>query len=1008
MPGSGLRIIQSRDSKVGAPRAGSGGVDAVSLQQQLTRTIRGDVRFDAGSRALYATDGSNYRQTPIGVVLPRDSDDVVATVEACRRFGAPLLARGAATSLAGQCCNVAVILDFTRYMNRVIEIDPQKRLARCEPGTINDTLRNAARKYGLTFGPDPATHAWCTIGGNIGNNSCGVHSQISGRTADNVHELEVLTYDGTRMRVGKTDDTELRRIIGEGGRRGEIYSRLRQLRDRYANFIYERFPDIPRRVSGYCLEQLLPECGFHVARALVGSESTCAITLEATLNLIEWPAHQILLALGYPDIYAAGDHVAEIGQYGPMGLEAIDEKFVTDLRKKRLQLDNLSILPAGRGWSLVEFGGATKEEAAASAQRLIDHLNKSPNPPTMRLVQDDIEMRRIWEVRESGLGATSHIPGEDENWEGWEDAAVPPEHVGTYLRRMRKLLDRYGYVAALYGHLGQGCVHGRINFDMKSAAGVAKYRAFVHEAADLVVSLGGSLSGEHGDGQARAELLPKMFGPELIQAFEEFKSIWDPQWKMNPGKLVRPFRVDENLRFGPHYQPKESATHFQFPGDGFSFAKATERCVGVGKCRRESGGTMCPSFMATREELHSTRGRARLLFEMLRGDPLTGGWRNKAVKKALDLCLSCKGCKSDCPVQVDMATYKAEFLSHYYKGRPRPRQAYLFGLIHFWSRLASRAPAAANFFTQMPGIASLTKLIAGVARKRKLPAFANQTFRQWFEKHHEPGRMPSFAPAGGDATDTAPTSAVLLWVDTFTNFFHPHIATAATNVLEKAGFEVFIPPRDLCCGRPLYDYGMLRLARKSLVRIVNSLRPWIQRGLPLVVLEPSCAAVFRDELPNMLPHDLDAIRLSKQTVTISQFLAQCAPDLDWPKLNQSIYMHPHCHHKAVVGVDTEKDVLANLSARFECPPSGCCGMAGAFGFEAGEHYDVSLRCAEQELLPNLKGMPDDWIVAADGFSCREQIRQLTGRRALHTAEILEKAAFEHEARLATKRIRTDG
>ncbi|MGC2791535.1 MAG: FAD-binding and (Fe-S)-binding domain-containing protein, partial [Candidatus Sulfotelmatobacter sp.] len=680
----------------------------------MRRTIHGEVRFDRGTRALYATDGSNYRQVPIGVVLPRNTDDVQAAVALCRQFGAPLLCRGAGTSLAGQCCNVAVILDFSKHMSGILEIDPVRRIARVQPGVVLDRLRAAAEKYHLTFGPDPATHGRCTLGGMIGNNSCGVHSVMAGKTDDNIEALEILTYDGLRMKVGATSSEELERICEAGGSRGEIYSRLQSIATTYGDLVRQRFPKIPRRVSGYNLNFLLPENGFHVARALVGSEGTCVTVLEATCRLVESPPERVLLVVAYPDIYQCADHVPEIMTHKPIGLEGFDDLLVSYTRMKGINSDGLALLPEGGGWLMVEFGAETAREAEFRARGLMQTLSQSAHPPNLRLYTKKQQVKRVWEVRESALGATSHVAGEAMSWEGWEDAAVAPEKLGGYLRDLRKMFAAYGYKGSLYGHFGHGCVHTRINFDLQSKDGIAKFRKFMEEAADLVVGYGGSISGEHGDGQARGELLPKMFGPELVQAFRDFKSVWDPEWKMNPGKLIDPYKLDENLRLGADYAPWEPKTNFKFLADHGSLAQATLRCVGVGKCRHDEGGVMCPSYRATREEEHSTRGRAHLLWEMTQGQGqedgiIRDGWRSEEVKQSLDLCLACKGCKTECPVGVDVATYKAEFLSHYYEGRVRPRSAYAFGNIDLWARLASNAPGLANLTTQLPFLRDISK-----------------------------------------------------------------------------------------------------------------------------------------------------------------------------------------------------------------------------------------------------------------------------------------------------------
>ena len=702
--------------------------DAAALAVALRANLRGEVRFDSGSRALYATDGSNYRQVPIGVVLPYDNDDVLGAIATCREFGAPLLCRGGGTSLAGQCCNVAVILDFTRHMGKILEIDPARRIARVQPGVVLDHLRNAAEKHHLTFAPDPASHDRCTIGGMIGNNSCGVHSIMGGKTDENIEALEVVTYDGTRLSVGvdalarptPLSDPKGSPWTHTADRAQQIRIALKQIASDYADLIRQKFPNIPRRVSGYNLNYVLPENGFHIARALVGSEGTCATTLEATCRLIESPPHRVLLVIAYPDIYQCADHIPEILEYKPIGLEGFDDLLVYYERTKGINRDGLALLPEGGGWLLVEFGAESLPGAELQAQRLIDALRRSPNPPNVKLYSG-LQAKRVWEVRESSLGATSHVPGEPLNWEGWEDAAVAPEKLGGYLRELRKMMADFGYKGSLYGHFGHACVHTRLNFDLRSKDGIAKYRKFVEEAADLVVSYGGSLSGEHGDGQSRAELLPKMFGPELMEAFRKFKTAWDPDWKMNPGKVIEPNKLDENLRLGPNYDPWEPKTHFQFPEDHGSLSHAALRCVGVGKCRREEGGLMCPSWRATHEEEHSTRGRAHLLWEMTQGEVIRDGWQSEDVKHSLDLCLACKGCKSDCPVTVDLATYKAEFLSHYYEGRLRPLSAYAFGNIDLCARLASNAPGLVNLTTQLPFLRDIAKLLAGIPAQRKIP-----------------------------------------------------------------------------------------------------------------------------------------------------------------------------------------------------------------------------------------------------------------------------------------------
>jgi FAD/FMN-containing dehydrogenase/Fe-S oxidoreductase len=852
-----------------------------------------------------------------------------------------------------------VVLDASRHLTRILAVDPEQRIARVEPGVVLDALHREAGRHGLTFGPDPATHEWCTLGGMIGNNSCGVHSVTAGRTSDNLEELTVLTYEGLRLRVGATPEPEIDRIVRSGGRRGEIYRRLRDLRDRYAPLIRERFPRIPRRVSGFNLDELLPERGFHVARALAGTEGTCVTFLEATVGLVPAPKARVLLVLSYEDVFRAADHVLEVLEAGPIGLEGMDRSLVDNDFTRRSYREVLDSLPGGNAWLLVEFGGDTRDEAVDRARALMARIAG----PGMLLAEEPAAQTRIWQVREAAVGTTSRDPRLGDGWPGWEDSAVPPARLSAYLKELLALLATYGYGAAFYGHFGEGCLHARIDFDLRTPEGVRKYRSFLEEAADLVVSHGGSLSGEHGDGQQRGELLSRMFGDELVRAFREFKAIWDPENRMNPGKKVDPYPLDADLRLATRLDDPPAA--FGYPEDRGSFSRAVLRCVGVGKCRRESGGVMCPSFRATAEEKHSTRGRARLLFEMLSGQVIADGFRSAEVREALDLCLACKGCRTECPAGVDMATYKAEFLHRHYAGRLRPRSAYALGLVPWWARLASLAPGAANGFLR----SGLAKWIGGIAPERSLPAFAAETFRKGFLRR-----------------DGSPD--ILLWPDTFTNFFQPEIAKAAVEVLEAAGLRVAIPRRILCCGRPLYDFGMLGLARRQLRQILDVLRPEIESGIPLVGLEPSCVAVFRDELPNLFPEDEAARRLSAQTFTFAEILARAG--FVPPPLSGAALVQPHCHHQAVMGFTADRRLLEALGLETRVLDAGCCGMAGAFGFER-EHAQVSLACGELGPLPAVREAGPETLILADGFSCREQISQAAGRKAFHLAETVRAA-----------------
>ena len=958
---------------------------AAELEQELKRAVRGEVRFDRGSRALYATDGSNYRQIPIGLVIPCDVDDVVAAVGACRKFGAPILPRGAGTSLAGQCCNVAVVLDFTKHMNQIIELDPGRKFARVQPGIVLDSLRNKAETHKLTFAPDPSTHNRCTIGGMIGNNSCGTHSLLGGKTVDNVEELRILLYDGTQMTVGATSDEELASIVQQGGRCGEIYAKLRAIRDKYSDLVRAKFPQIPRRVSGYNLDELLPERGFNVARALVGTEGTCVVVLDAKLKLIHSPQHRALVGLGYPDAFLAADHVMDILEFHPIGLEGLDGGIIEGLKKKRAP--HVDLIPDGGGFLLVEFGADDPQEAERLARQLMDRLKQVKDPPASRLYTKS-EAKAVWNIREAGPRAAAFAPGAPHEWEGWDDAAVAPEKLGAYLRDIRKLMNEYSYRGSFYGHFGHGCIHMRVSFDLVTETGVRNYGEFVERAADLVVGYGGSLSGEHGDGQSRAALLPKMFGPELIKAFGEFKAVWDPGNKLNPHKVVNPYLPTENLRLGADYKPLEPETHFKFPDDDGSLAKASLRCVGLGACRKSDSGSMCPSYMVTLEEEHSTRGRAHMLFELLQGEVVRDGWNDDHVKKSLDLCLSCKACKSECPANVDIATYKAEFLSHYYEKKSRPLHAYAFGMVDKWLQLASPAPWAANFFSSAPVFSQIMRKMLGLAPQRELPRLASCNFQKWAQKNGIPG--VEAAGAHNSSQPASPGPDVILWADTFNNHFHPETSRAALDVLQRAGFNVRVPRQHLCCGRPLYDFGMLDQAKQYLQRILHVLGPQIDAGMPIVVLEPSCASVFRDELRGLFPDDARANRLRSQTFLLSEFLEHHAPAFQPPRLARKVLLHGHCHHKAIMKMKDEESLLRKMSANVLAPDAGCCGMAGPFGFEK-DKYAVSQAVGERVLLPTVRQADPETILISDGFSCREQIFQATGRTAIHLAEVIHLA-----------------
>jgi FAD/FMN-containing dehydrogenase/Fe-S oxidoreductase len=966
--------------------------DARRLERDLRDRVDGEVRFDAGTRGAYSTDGSNFRQVPIGVVLPRSVEAAVAAAAVCREQGVPLLSRGGGTSLAGQCTNTAVIIDWSKYCTNVVSVDPEQRTCVVEPGIVLDMLNEQLSPHNLRFGPEPATHMNCTIGGMIGNNSCGATAQRTGKVVDNIAALEVLLYDGTRFWCGPTSDEEYAAIERRGDRQAEIYRRLRHLRDSCEDLIRERYPDIPRRVSGYNLDSLLPEHGFDVAGLLVGSESTLVTVLRAKLKLVPVLKERSLVVLGYPSVDKAADAVPAIIGHQPIALEGLDHRLIRDQQIKQMNPQALQELPKGTAFLMVQFGGQTTEEVDEAGQRMLNALHETEHDPSVSFYDKPEREDELWQVREAGLGATAHLPGRSDTWEGWEDSAVHPDRLGDYLRDLQHLYDEFGYssgaMPALYGHFGQGCVHTRIPFDLYSAEGVATYRRFMERAADLVSSYDGSLSGEHGDGQSRGELLRRMFGDDLVAAFGELKAIFDPHGRMNPGKVVHPAKLDQHLRLGGDWAPATPQDlFFQYPDDGGSFAQAADRCVGVGKCRQHTnkgGAVMCPSYQVTHEEEHSTRGRARLLFEMLNGhgdSPVTGGWRSKDVLHALDLCLACKGCKTDCPANVDMATYKAEFLAHHWQGRQwrRPRSDLSLGWLPVAARLLSRLRLAGpvNALTHAPLLHRAGTLAAGV-ENREVPLFAGQTLQQWFAR-----RGPS--PEGRHGT-------VLLWPDTFTNYFHPHAGQAAVAVLEAAGWRVEMPAEPLCCGLTWISTGQLATGKRVLSRTVAALAEHVRAGGYVVGLEPSCTAVFRADAHELFPDDQDVHRLQDHTVTLAELLSQHTPGWQPPPLRRQVLTQVHCHQHAIMGWDTDAELLARAGAKAEHLETGCCGLAGNFGFQAG-HGDVSRACAERALLPKLRDAAPDAVILADGFSCRTQIHELDsgGREAMHLAELLAAA-----------------
>ncbi|WP_407697092.1 FAD-binding and (Fe-S)-binding domain-containing protein [Streptoalloteichus hindustanus] len=919
------------------------------MERDLLAAVRGAVDFSTRRRAEYAADASNYRRVPRGVVLPSDVDDVVAAVAVCRDHGVPLTPRGGGTSVAGNAIGDGVVLDLSRHVNRVLSVDPETRLAVVEPGAVLDEVNRAAARHGLRVGPDPSTHARCTVGGMIGNDACGSHSVAWGRTSDAVVELDVLRYDGDRRTVG----------------RGELPAELEALVRTHLAEIRTELGRFGRQVSGYALDRLLPENGRDLAGALVGAEGTCGLVLGATLRLVEAPTTPVLAVAGYPDAVAAAAATPALLDLRPLTCEGMDHRLAEALRALRPGAVPDGVLPAGRAWLLLEAPDRPAAEALATAARDGGALDAV-------VVTDPAAQRAVWRIREEGAGLATRLPDDSEAWPGWEDAAVPPHALADYLRDLDELMAGHGRSGLVYGHFGEGCLHTRIDFDLLSAPGRRDFRAFMERAADLVVAHGGSLSGEHGDGQARSELLPRLYGERTLAAFAAFKGYWDPDDRMNPGVVVRPRPLDADLRVVPTRPVPVTLALRHDHGD---LRRAVRRCVGVGKCRTDHGGVMCPSYRATRDEKDSTRGRARVLGEMLRGELVTTGWRSPEAREALDLCLSCKGCLVDCPVGVDMASYKSEFLHQHYRWRPRPLAHYSMGWLPLWAHLAGAAPLAVNAVTASP-LAPLVKRAGGIAPERPLPRFAAESFRRWWR------RRPAARPTG---------RRVVLWVDTFTNAFVPQVGRAAVEVMEAAGFEVVLPDRALCCGLTWVSTGQLGVARRVARRTVSTLAPLLADGVPLVGLEPSCTTLLRTDLLDLLPGDDRAERVAAATRGFAEVVGaeDIGPDPRPAGADTTVLVQQHCHERATTGAAVDVNLLRRAGFSAEPLATGCCGLAGNFGFERG-HYEVSAKVAAHELLPALDAAPGATVVA-DGFSCRTQIEQLAGRRVRHTAEILHAA-----------------
>jgi FAD/FMN-containing dehydrogenase/Fe-S oxidoreductase len=917
-----------------------------SLAAALRRAGVRDVDDSSRRRAEYSSDASNYRVVPAVVVFPRDVEEVLATLDICRMDGVPVTARGGGTSISGNAIGSGVVLDFSRHLNHVLEVDPAARTAVVQPGAILDTITAAAAPHRLRFGPDPSTHARATIGGALGNNACGPRALRNGRCVDSAVELDIVTGSGDRLAAGRYGHQPL----PVDGLETLIRQRLDLIRREFGRF--------SRQNSGYALEHLLPENGRDLARFLVGSEGTLGVIVQATVRLVTSPAATVLAVLGYPDVAAAADAVTRLLPHVPAALEGLDARLVDLVRAGRRRAV-VPELPRGGGWLFVETVGDTPDEARAAAAKLIGDADCLDSA-----IFAEAAAEALWRVREDGAGLSGRTPANKPAWPGWEDSAVPSDRLATYLRELRSLLDDHGFDGLMYGHFGDGCVHARIDFPL--ATQPQTLRDFVTEAARLAAGHGGSLSGEHGDGRARSELLPYMYSAEAIGTFAAVKRLFDPDNVLNPGVLVAPAALDASLRL-PAARRLRNSLALRYLQDSDDLTVAVHRCVGVGKCRADTtrnGGVMCPSYLATRDEKDSTRGRARVLQEFANGS-LVRDWRSSELAESLELCLSCKGCARDCPAGVDMASYKAEVVHQRYRRRLRPTSHYALGWLPRWLRLASRAPRLANGALRAAPAASATKWLAGIDSRRPLPGLAPLTFREWFANRPVPPGRP-----------------VLLWADTFTDHFTPAVGMAAVRVLEDAGYSVQIPQRSVCCGLTWISTGQLDAARRQLIRTINALPD----DIPIVGLEPSCTAVLRHDMPRLMADRPRAAQVAAATHTLSEWLTS-TPGWRPPRLDGiRVVAQPHCHHRAVFGWDADAELLTAAGASVEAV-GGCCGLAGNFGMERG-HYDVSVAVAETALLPAVRAMPRDATILADGFSCRTQLDHLAGRHAVHLAELL--------------------
>lgn len=977
------------------------------LQEQTSA----EVRFDPVTRVLYRTDASIYSLEPLGVVLPRRREDLVAAVRLTAEHGLPVLPRGAGTGLAGQAIGTAVHLDCSKYLRRILEVNPEERWARVEPGLVLDDLNAYLEPFGLQFGPDVATSNRATLGGMIGNNSAGARSLLYGKTVDHVLSLNVVLAEGLEVTFGPLTSEELAAKCRLDTREGQLYRKIVRLVQEHREEILARYPQIQRRVSGYNLDQFVREQPFNLAKLIVGSEGTLGVVVEAKLNLVPRPAAKGLVIVNFASLLAALETVAAILTTGPAAVELLD-RYILDLTRQSLEYGRRlrSFLTGDPdALLLVEYYGTSREEVAEKVGALEALRRSNSGIQRFTPVLEPSVQANVWQVRKAGVGLLFGLRRERKPISFVEDTAVPVERLPEFVRRFQEIVAAQGTEVAIYGHAGAGCLHLRPCLNLKEAEEVTRLRAIAEAVRDLVREFGGAMSGEHGDGLARSEWNEYLFGPRLYQAWREVKAAFDPEGRMNPGKIVEAPPMDANLRYGPHYCTSPPPyTYFRFAAEG-GFASAVELCNGAGVCRKGNEGVMCPSFMATWEEEHSTRGRANALRAALSGTWPGGGLDDPRLYQVLELCLQCKGCKAECPSGVDLARLKEEFLAHYYERHGVPLRAWVFGHIATFNRLGCTFAPVSNWLRRTRLVKWLLYRLVGVHPRRTLPPFARPTFEAWFRRRAVSLPGPGRGKEGQVATPpqeraiNSPThqltnsvterrGQVVFFADTFLNYNYPAIGQAAVAVLEAAGYEVILPRRS-CCGRSLISQGLLWAAKKQARRNLELLWPYLEQGLPVVGCEPSCLLTLRDDYPDLLA-DERAVRLAEHTFLLEEFLQrEMERGLELPlrEMPGRVLFHGHCHQKSLVGTAPTLAVLRAVPGlEVEEIDSGCCGMAGAFGYEA-EHYELSLAIGRQRLFPAIEAAGEEVLIAVSGVSCRQQIEQGTGRQARHWVEILAQA-----------------